>query len=212
MYVSVLFIYFFVFNLGTNPYVLVGVGISLFILCLVRVVKMNRAIRWGFRHQICLLRTKFYVLRQWLVITGGCYSHCRHDRSKAVDILVKDLKVFATFNEELYKEITQLLTLDNFRYLNFDVLFFFYYYNLTNAGFPNKLPFSSIKPTSTMNCLIKFQSFFVTLILKKYHCAIITKQPTLHCCMIIFLSVMLYNRFSSKPWLTYLCNWTPKKS
>uniref|UniRef100_A0A7N0ZUU0 CTLH domain-containing protein n=1 Tax=Kalanchoe fedtschenkoi TaxID=63787 RepID=A0A7N0ZUU0_KALFE len=39
----------------------------------------------------------------------------KHDRSKAVDILVKDLKVFATFNEELFKEITQLLTLDNFR-------------------------------------------------------------------------------------------------
>eukprot|EP01018_Ginkgo_biloba_P028115 Gb_27991 [translate_table: standard] len=38
-----------------------------------------------------------------------------HDRAKAVDILVKDLKVFSTFNEELYKEITQLLTLDNFR-------------------------------------------------------------------------------------------------
>lgn len=40
----------------------------------------------------------------------------RHDRAKAVDILVKDLKVFATFNEELFKEITQLLTLENFRY------------------------------------------------------------------------------------------------
>ncbi|XP_062175921.1 topless-related protein 2 isoform X2 [Alnus glutinosa] len=39
----------------------------------------------------------------------------RHDRAKAVEILVKDLKVFATFNEELYKEITQLLTLENFR-------------------------------------------------------------------------------------------------
>ncbi|AES91574.2 putative transcription factor WD40-like family [Medicago truncatula] len=37
------------------------------------------------------------------------------DRSKAVEILVKDLKVFAAFNEELFKEITQLLTLDNFR-------------------------------------------------------------------------------------------------
>ncbi|KAF6138778.1 hypothetical protein GIB67_040910 [Kingdonia uniflora] len=37
------------------------------------------------------------------------------DRSKAVDILTKDLKVFSTFNEELFKEITQLLTLDNFR-------------------------------------------------------------------------------------------------
>jgi hypothetical protein len=41
---------------------------------------------------------------------------CRHDRAKAVEILVKDLKVFASFNEELFKEITQLLTLDNFRY------------------------------------------------------------------------------------------------
>ena len=39
----------------------------------------------------------------------------RHDRSKAVEILVKDLKVFASFNEELFKEITQLLTLENFR-------------------------------------------------------------------------------------------------
>jgi hypothetical protein len=40
---------------------------------------------------------------------------CRQDRAKAVDILVKDLKVFSSFNEELYKEITQLLTLENFR-------------------------------------------------------------------------------------------------
>jgi len=40
----------------------------------------------------------------------------RQDRAKAVEILVKDLKVFAAFNEELFKEITQLLTLDNFRY------------------------------------------------------------------------------------------------
>ncbi|XXG79187.1 hypothetical protein AAC387_Pa09g0313 [Persea americana] len=39
----------------------------------------------------------------------------RHDRAKAVEILVKDLRVFSTFNEELYKEITQLLTLENFR-------------------------------------------------------------------------------------------------
>ncbi|GKV04869.1 hypothetical protein SLEP1_g16967 [Rubroshorea leprosula] len=39
----------------------------------------------------------------------------RHDRAKAVEILVKDLKVFSTFNEELYKETTQLLTLENFR-------------------------------------------------------------------------------------------------
>ncbi|KAI7729674.1 hypothetical protein M8C21_004456, partial [Ambrosia artemisiifolia] len=39
----------------------------------------------------------------------------KKDRSKAVDILVKDLKVFSAFNEDLFKEITQLLTLDNFR-------------------------------------------------------------------------------------------------
>ncbi|XP_050387989.1 topless-related protein 4-like [Argentina anserina] len=39
----------------------------------------------------------------------------KRDRAKAVDILVKDLKVFAAFNEDLFKEITQLLTLDNFR-------------------------------------------------------------------------------------------------
>ncbi|EPS69099.1 hypothetical protein M569_05666, partial [Genlisea aurea] len=39
----------------------------------------------------------------------------RHDRSKAVEILVKDLKVFASFNDDLFKEITQLLTLENFR-------------------------------------------------------------------------------------------------
>lgn len=32
---------------------------------------------------------------------------------------MKDLKVFASFNEELFKEITQLLTLDNFRYCLF---------------------------------------------------------------------------------------------
>ncbi|OAY27418.1 topless-related protein 1 isoform X2 [Manihot esculenta] len=37
------------------------------------------------------------------------------DRAKAVDILAKDLKVFSSFNENLFKEITQLLTLDNFR-------------------------------------------------------------------------------------------------
>ncbi|KAL4285195.1 hypothetical protein GQ457_16G004370 [Hibiscus cannabinus] len=39
----------------------------------------------------------------------------KRDRTKAVEILVKDLKVFSTFNEELFKEITHLLTLENFR-------------------------------------------------------------------------------------------------
>ncbi|RRT61237.1 hypothetical protein B296_00044371 [Ensete ventricosum] len=40
----------------------------------------------------------------------------RHDRAKAVQILVKDLKLFASFNEELFKEITVLLTLENFSF------------------------------------------------------------------------------------------------
>ncbi|CAH9098684.1 unnamed protein product [Cuscuta europaea] len=39
----------------------------------------------------------------------------RKDHAKAVEVLVKDLKIFNTFNEDLYKEITQLLTLENFR-------------------------------------------------------------------------------------------------
>lgn len=39
----------------------------------------------------------------------------KRDRAKGVEILVKDLKVFAAFNEDLFKEITHLLTLDNFR-------------------------------------------------------------------------------------------------
>ncbi|KAL8153389.1 hypothetical protein V2J09_011149 [Rumex salicifolius] len=37
------------------------------------------------------------------------------EQPKAVEILVKDLKVFSTFNEDLFKEITMLLTLNNFR-------------------------------------------------------------------------------------------------
>lgn len=52
-----------------------------------------------------------------------CFQRCnnirlndRHDRARALDILVKDLKAFAVPNEELYKEMTQLLTLDDFRY------------------------------------------------------------------------------------------------
>ncbi|KAL3538214.1 hypothetical protein ACH5RR_001580 [Cinchona calisaya] len=39
----------------------------------------------------------------------------RQDKAKAVEILVNDLKIISTFNEDLYKEITQLLTLNNFR-------------------------------------------------------------------------------------------------
>ncbi|KAF8400482.1 hypothetical protein HHK36_013780 [Tetracentron sinense] len=39
----------------------------------------------------------------------------RQDKGKAVEILEKDLKVFSVFDEELYQEISQLLSLDNFR-------------------------------------------------------------------------------------------------
>ncbi|KAE8660205.1 hypothetical protein F3Y22_tig00116958pilonHSYRG00293 [Hibiscus syriacus] len=39
----------------------------------------------------------------------------RQEKAKALEILTTDLKVFSTFNDELYKEITQLLTLNNFR-------------------------------------------------------------------------------------------------
>lgn len=48
-------------------------------------------------------------------ITPSSFTEFRNDRPKAVEILVKDLKVFASFNEDLFKEITQLLTLENFR-------------------------------------------------------------------------------------------------
>ncbi|MCD9639571.1 WD domain protein [Datura stramonium] len=39
----------------------------------------------------------------------------RQDHKTALDILLKDLKVFAESNEELYREMTQLLTFDDFR-------------------------------------------------------------------------------------------------
>ncbi|XP_031129869.1 protein TOPLESS-like isoform X2 [Ipomoea triloba] len=39
----------------------------------------------------------------------------RDDRRLALDILLKDLKVFAATNEELYREMALLLTLDDFR-------------------------------------------------------------------------------------------------
>ncbi|RDX94673.1 Topless-related protein 2, partial [Mucuna pruriens] len=39
----------------------------------------------------------------------------RDDKAKALDILMNDLKVFSTYNEEIYKELTHLLTLANFR-------------------------------------------------------------------------------------------------
>jgi len=58
--------------------------------------------------EVCL----YFVMH---VLTILIFPAIRQDRAKAVEILVKDLKVFASFNEELFKEITQLLTLDNFR-------------------------------------------------------------------------------------------------
>ncbi|XVE89075.1 hypothetical protein DITRI_Ditri19aG0121100 [Diplodiscus trichospermus] len=39
----------------------------------------------------------------------------KRDHGRAVEILLKDLKAFSSFNEELFKEITMLLTLANFR-------------------------------------------------------------------------------------------------
>ncbi|XP_078160587.1 TOPLESS-related 2 isoform X2 [Carex rostrata] len=62
-----------------------------------------------------LSRELVFLILQFLDEEKFKESVHRHDRAKAVEILVKDLKVFSTFNEELYKEITQLLTLDNFR-------------------------------------------------------------------------------------------------
>ncbi|XP_050103715.1 topless-related protein 4-like isoform X2 [Malus sylvestris] len=38
-----------------------------------------------------------------------------HDNDKAVEILQKDLKAFSSINPEIFKEITMLLTLENFR-------------------------------------------------------------------------------------------------
>jgi len=75
-----------------------------------------------------LFRTHFllfleYLLPYWatsiliFVVVGLCIiDDCRRDRAKAVEILVKDLKVFAAFNDDLFKEISQLLTLEIFRY------------------------------------------------------------------------------------------------
>lgn len=54
-------------------------------------------------------------------------NFCRHDRAKAVEILVKDLKVFSAFNEDLFKEITQLLTLENFRYEDLALYWFLFF-------------------------------------------------------------------------------------
>ena len=46
----------------------------------------------------------------------NCLSYfISNDRAKALDILIKDLKVFSLGHEELFKEMTQLLTINNIR-------------------------------------------------------------------------------------------------
>ena len=55
----------------------------------------------------------------------------RHDRHGALDILTKDLKVFESYNEEIFKEITNLITLQNFRY-EILTLFISFDFNLEN--------------------------------------------------------------------------------
>lgn len=37
------------------------------------------------------------------------------DRTKAAEIFVKDLKVFCSYNEELFKEVTLLLDQEKYR-------------------------------------------------------------------------------------------------
>lgn len=62
-----------------------------------------------------LLSNGFFFIQMHPGILMFSLINCRKDRAKGVDILVNDLKVFAAFNEDLFKEITQLLTLENFR-------------------------------------------------------------------------------------------------
>lgn len=52
-----------------------------------------------------------------LILFGFLFLFCRHDRAKAVEILVKDLKEFSKFNEGIFTEMTLLLNLGNFRYV-----------------------------------------------------------------------------------------------
>lgn len=73
------------------------------------------------RYILSFISLKFYRFISFVLILKLHIFFClfykyRQDRSKAVELLVTDLKVFSTFNEDLYKEITQLLTLNNFRY------------------------------------------------------------------------------------------------
>ncbi|CAN4108850.1 unnamed protein product [Withania somnifera] len=62
-----------------------------------------------------LSRELVFLILQFLEEEKFKESVHKQDKAKALEILVSDLKVFSTFNEDLYKEITQLLTLTNFR-------------------------------------------------------------------------------------------------
>lgn len=64
---------------------------------------------------LIFFRNMFALVWNFTLFCLWCFSNFRQDKAKAVEILVGDLKMFSTFNEELYKEITQLLTLTNFR-------------------------------------------------------------------------------------------------
>ncbi|KAK9919923.1 hypothetical protein M0R45_028497 [Rubus argutus] len=65
--------------------------------------------------------TKFddnrYSMKILFEITKQKYLEAldRQDKVEAIEILVSDLKKFSAYNAEVYKEITQLLTLQNFR-------------------------------------------------------------------------------------------------
>ncbi|RWW57125.1 hypothetical protein BHE74_00036114 [Ensete ventricosum] len=75
---------------------------------------------FGLRRTCGRVFDHFLQRRRWeprrLKLRGRIFVRLTHDRAKAVQILVKDLKLFASFNEELFKEITVLLTLENFSF------------------------------------------------------------------------------------------------
>ena len=45
-----------------------------------------------------------------------CLNNCRQDIGKAREILLKDLKVFESSDNDLLKQITYLFSFENFRY------------------------------------------------------------------------------------------------
>ncbi|GAU33853.1 hypothetical protein TSUD_393610 [Trifolium subterraneum] len=49
-------------------------------------------------------------------VLEGEWQECeKNDRTRAVEILVNDLKIFSTYDQALYKQLTNLITLDNLR-------------------------------------------------------------------------------------------------